>query len=694
MRTALLAILGLAAVTAAPPAPPSYKDLKYPPLKEVKIPQIPTYTLPNGIKLYLLENHELPLVGGFALIRTGSLYEPADKTGLAELTGTVMRTGGTESKPGDQIDVELENVAASVETGIGLTSGRVSFGCLKENTDQVLAVFHDLLTHPAFRQDKFDLAKTQYRSAISRRNDDPNGILGREFSRILYGPDTPYGRIMEYSTLDRIQREDMVAFYQRYFFPANTIIAIQGDFSASEMRGRIEKLFADWNTRQQPVPAIPPVTAKPAPGIYLASRPDVTQAFFQMGHLSGLLNDKDYPALEVASDILGGGFSSRLFRKVRTQMGLAYSISSSWGANFDYPGVFAIGGSTKSPSTVDSLQAARAELEKMRTSEVTDDELKTSRETVLNSFVFNFDSPGKTLGRVVTYDYYGYPKDFIFQYQKAIEQVTKADILRVAKAHFHPEQLTTVVVGKPEDFGKPLTTLGPVKNLDLTIPEEKPAAAGTAPAQGARPPGKPLLEKAQQAMGGREKLAAIRDLTEKSEVAIQAPQGAMKAVNVTEFLMPSTLRQEQTLPFGKLIAYFNGNEAWLMGPQGPMPVVDAVKQQMLMQIFRGNLVGLMLSDGVPGRTVVALDDHTLEIVGNGMRVTVVLDGKSNLPVSESYTEGGQAVTEAYSDWREVNGIRLPFSATIEQSGRKFADVKVTSVDFNTGLKAEDLARKP
>ncbi len=687
MKAGLLALLAAAALVAAPP---SYKDLKYPPLREVKIPEIPSYTLPNGIKLYLLENHELPLVGGFALVRTGSLYDPAGKTGLAELTGSVMRTGGTETKTGDQIDVELENVAASVESGIGLTSGRVSFGCLKENTDQVLAVFHDLLTKPAFRQDKFDLAKTQYRSAISRRNDDPNGILSREFLRTVYGPDTPYGRIMQYATLDNIQRGDVVAFYQRYFFPANTVIAVQGDFSVPEMRARIEKLFAGWTVQQQPVPALPAVAANPAPAIYLAARPDVTQSFFQMGHLSGVLKDKDYPALEVATDILGGGFSSRLFRKVRTAMGLAYNINASWGANFDFPGVFTIGGSTKSPSTVDSIQAARAELERIRTTEVTDEELRTAKETVLNSFVFNFDSPGKTLGRVVTYEYYGYPKDFIFQYQKAIEQVTKADVLRVAKQRFHPEQLTTVVVGKPEDFGKPLTTIGPVKNVDLTIPEGKPVAAA---AEGPRLPGKPLLAKAQEAMGGREKLAAIRDLTEKAEVTIQAPQGAMKATNITEYILPSMVRQEQTLPFGKLTAFYDGKTGWLQGPQGPIPMADPVVKQIQVQLFR-QIIVLLLSDNDPARAVNALDGRTLEITGNGMSVRVVLDPKSYLPLSETYTEGGQSVTDSYADWRDVNGVRLPFSETIEQGGRKFADVHVTSWSFNNGLKAEDLARKP
>jgi zinc protease len=186
--------------------------------------------------------------------------------------------------------------------------------------------------------------------------------------------------------------------------------------------------------------------------------------------LGGLLKDPDYAALEVMSDILGGGFRSRLFQRVRTRMGVAYDISADWGANYDHPGLFLISGSTKSASTVDTLQAIREEVNKIRTAEVTDDELKTAKETVLNSLVFAFDTRAKTLGRLLTYEYFGYPKDFIQQYQKALAAVTKADVLRVAKQRLHPENFTIVAAGNPAEFGKALDTMGPVKPIDLTIP--------------------------------------------------------------------------------------------------------------------------------------------------------------------------------------------------------------------------------
>ena len=166
-------------VAAAPaPAEPSYKDLKFPALRPVQIPKVETFTLPNGMKVFLLEDHELPIVNGTALVRTGNLFDPADKVGLATMTGMVMRTGGTKTKTGEQLDQQLEDIAASVESGIGETSGSVSFSSLKENAAEVMAAFKDVMTAPEFRQDKIDLAKSQLRSSIARRNDDA-GVGGR-----------------------------------------------------------------------------------------------------------------------------------------------------------------------------------------------------------------------------------------------------------------------------------------------------------------------------------------------------------------------------------------------------------------------------------------------------------------------------------------------------------------------------------
>ncbi|MCC7174317.1 MAG: insulinase family protein [Bryobacterales bacterium] len=462
-----LACLVLAASLGAQ-REPSVEDLKYPPLKEIKIPEVATFTLSNGMRLYLLENHELPLVSGFALVRTGNLFDPPEKIGLAQITGSVMRTGGTEARTGDELDELLEGMAASVESSVGETSGRVSFSALKENTDQVLAVFKEVLASPQFRQDKLDLIKTQIRGSIARRNDEAGAIAGREFTELVYGKQTPYGWRIENEHLDRIGRDDLVAFYRRYYFPANILLAVSGDIDTAGMRARLEKLFGDWQVSQPPVPKFPEVVRRPSPGVYFAAKPDVTQAFFALGHFGGTLDDSDYAALEVMADILGGGFRSRLVQRVRTELGYAYDISAYWGADYGHPGLFTVSGSVRSASTTEALEVIRQEIEKMRTAEVADAELRAAKDAVLNSFVFNFDRPARTLTRLVTLDYYGYPRDFLFRYQKAVAAVTKADILRVAKERLRPEDFTIVAVGNAADFGKPLSALGsPIKEIEL-----------------------------------------------------------------------------------------------------------------------------------------------------------------------------------------------------------------------------------
>ena len=471
LRALSVLLIGACVALAQAPVDPSYRDLKFPPLKAVKVPQPVTFTLANGMRVFLLEEHELPLISGFALVRTGNLFDPSEKRGLSQIMAEVMRSGGTKAKTGDQLDEELENIAGSVESSMGESSASVSFSALKETASRVMGIFKDVLTAPEFRQEKLDLSLAQSHSGIDRRNDDAQSVLEREVSDLLYGRDNSYGWSIEHEHLARIKREDLRQFYQRFYFPKNVMLAVYGDFTTAEMKTQLETLFADWSVERPPAPAFPPVTAKPTPGVFLAEKQDVTQTFFALGLLGGTLRDPDYPALEVAAHILGSGFTSRLMTQIRTKMGLVYSIGAGWGAGYDHPGTFRIVGSTKSMTSTEAILAARGEVEKMRVEQVSEQELKTAKDSVLNAFVFNFDSPAKTLNRLVTYEYYGYPKDFLFEYQKKVAAVTRADVLRVMKQHINPANLTIVAVGNSKEFGKPLSQAGKIEPIDLTIPK-------------------------------------------------------------------------------------------------------------------------------------------------------------------------------------------------------------------------------
>jgi len=686
---------------AAAPSPkaadtplPSWKDLVYPPLHAIAIPNVETVVLPNGMKVYLLEDHELPLVHGAARIRTGNLFDPVEKIGLADLTGTVLRTGGTRTRTGEQLDEELEGLAASVESDIGESFGSVGFSCLKENVDEVLARFHDVLTEPEFSQDKLDLARTGMSGGIARRNDDPQAIAEREFANTVYGKNTPYGWQEEYNTIDRVSRGDLDAFYRRHFFPRNTLLAVWGDFSAPEMKARLEQVFADWTVEQPPVPPFPPVAAKPAAGTYLAAKPDTTQTFFAMGQLGGVFKDKDYPALEIMADILGGGFQSRLFCRVRTEMGNAYDIEAGWNANYDHPGLFVISGSTKSISTVETLQAVLEEVERIRTNEVNDAELKTAKATALNSLVFAFDTKAKTLGRMLNYEYYGYPRDFIQQYERAITAVTRADVLRVAKQYLSPAEFTIVAVGNPEQFGQPLSKLGrPVTSIDLTIPPPKQDAAPSDAASLAK--GREILQRVQRAVGGAGKLAAVRDFTLTEDDRFDPSAGRLDTSETDRWIAPSYLRQDSRDAGGPLAIYCDGNLGWVSTARGAGPLSGTTLKQLRGEVFHVYF-SLLLAAGET--RVAALDDRTVEISNGENSVQLVVDPATGLPrqlIYDSPRGNGPPARfeEEYSDFREVDGIQVPFHTSYHQGGKYLAESTVTRFQINTGLRVEDLERR-
>ena len=461
-------------LTAVADTPKHYTELEFEPLPEIELPEYERYELDNGMVVYLLEDRDLPLIGGTAIVRTGSRYEPADKVGLAQLTGTVMRSGGTQNHPAAELNSILEQKAASVETGIGTTSGSASFNTLTEDLDTVFPLFAEVLRQPAFAPDKLAIAINQQQGAIARRNDDPQDIASREFDKVLYGETSPYARTIEYETLDNISREDVVEFYQTYFRPENTILGIVGDFEAEEMIDRVEETFGDWQV-ETPLPPLEPPAASQEyeSGLFAIERPQQTQSSILLGHIGGQFDNPDYPTLSVLNGVLNG-FGGRLFNEVRSRQGLAYSVYGSWSPSYDYDGMFIAGGQTQTDNTVPFIESVVGEIEKLRTNLVTEQELINAKESILNSFVFNFQNPSQTLSRLMRYEYFDYPEDFIFEYQDRVQDTTQEDVLQVAKEYLQPDQLVTVVVGDVEAMNPPLSSLEAEVNLvDISLPELK-----------------------------------------------------------------------------------------------------------------------------------------------------------------------------------------------------------------------------
>ena len=436
--------------------------------------------------IFLQEDHELPMIDGTARIRGGERSVPANKTGLTEIYGEVWRTGGTKTQTGDQLDDYLEQRAAKVETGGGIDSTTVSWSCLKEDFDDVFRAFEDVLKNPEFRADKIEIAQKGMYDGISRRNDNAAQIAGREAAKLVYGANNPYARHAEYATVAATARQDLVEWHGKYVHPNNIILGVVGDFDSAKMEARLKEAFASW-PRGPKGPAANDPESKPEPakpGYYEVDKTDVNQSNIQMVALGIRRDNPDYFATSVFTEAFGGGFSSRLFNDIRTTKGLAYGVGGGVGAGWDHPGMLRLMVMTKSKTTVESIQAIDEEIADLAKHPIDDEEIKRAKDAILNSFVFRFDSPEKVLQEKMAYEFYGYPLDFLENFQKGIEGVTKEDVARVAAKYLHREQMAVLVVGHVSEFDKPLSALGTVNKLDIAIPAPPP---GLLPEQGDHP---------------------------------------------------------------------------------------------------------------------------------------------------------------------------------------------------------------
>lgn len=447
----------------------SWQQIAAPPLPAFHPAQPKRIELSNGMVIFLQEDHELPLIDGFARIRGGSHDEPADKVGLVGIFGKVWRTGGTKSQTGDQLDDFLEVRAARVETGGGPDSTSISLSCLKGDFDDVFQVFVDVLRNPEFRADKLDLAQKQANDAISRRNDEIDDIAEREASKLAYGAENPYARQTEYSTIAAITRQDLLDWHRKYVQPNHIILGLTGDFDSSTMEAKLRAAFESL-PRGSDLPDTEVSYAPAQPGYYEIKKEDVNQTSIQMVALGTTRNNPDYYAIAVFNQAFGGGFSSRLFNDIRTKRGLAYSVGGGVGTNFGHPGILEFEAATKSQSTVESIKALSEDIDNLKNQPITDEEIKQAKDAILNAFIFRLDSPDKVLGERMTYEFYGYPADWLDKLPAEIEKVSAADVKRVAEKYVHRGQLAVLVVGNTKEFDQPLSSLGPVKEIDISIP--------------------------------------------------------------------------------------------------------------------------------------------------------------------------------------------------------------------------------
>jgi zinc protease len=593
-----LFILGLTVVLAIPAVPAHGQvarpgDLVYPKLPDFKVPKPARFVLPNGMVVMVMEDHELPLLSVVARVRTGSLLEPAEKTGLAGITGQVLRTGGTTTMKPDELDTFLEGKAASIETAIGADSGSASMSVLKADVADVMKVFADVLRRPAFDPDRLKVATTAASAAIARQNDNPSAILGRVSGQVIYGQDSPFARNPTYASIGSITRDDLVAWHKKYYHPNRIILGVVGDIRVDEARQLVTTYFGDWAKGPAVTEELPWPRKEPAPGVFEVAKADSTQSFVSVGHQGTLLRtNPDYFAVTVLNEVLSGSFTSRLFSKVRTELGLAYSVGGAVGSGWIRPSPFSATVSTKVESTVAATEALIKEIKDLQSARPpTDPEVELARSSILNSFVFNSDSAAEVLGQQMTYEYYGQPLDWLERYRAAIEKVTTAEVAAVSKKYLLPENFSIVVVGPKEGRDKPLDSLGPVKPVDVSIPElssAKPSASESSPEAGKR--GRALLDQALGALGGAAMVDGLTTYEEKGSLAMKGPQGDIELKTTVTVALPGRVRQDMQTPMGLMALVLTPEGAFALTPDGEKPLPPSMRERLEKELRHSPLL--------------------------------------------------------------------------------------------------------
>ena len=476
VRTSALALLGALLLAPAaqgvPPHPDKLTFSKFayqpPSAKEYRT------VLKSGPVAYVAEDRELPLVSISVTLRGGTYLDPAGKDGLADLAGYLLARGGTATKTAEQLEERLAFLAAQLNSGYGADRGTVSLNLLAKDLDEGLAILREVLTAPRFQDDKLKLRKDQLLSDMKTRNDDTADIEQRERGFLAFGEGYYLNRYATKASLESITREDLLAFHRKWVDPKNVVVAVAGDFgkgvTRAQMVAKVDALFAKWPFKGAAAPSVPKPDHAMAPGLYLVDK-DVNQ-----GRVSVMLpalqrDDADYDAALVMNDVLGGGgFTSRITNRVRSDEGLAYSAGSGLVGGVWYPGTFRASFQSKVRTCAYATQIVLEEMKKVREADVTDEELQTAKSSFVDTLSRRFATKAQTMGVFADEEFTGrFAKDpdYYRGYAARIEKVTKADVKRVAQRLLATDKVTVLAVGKTEDLLNP-DPKHPVKFPELT----------------------------------------------------------------------------------------------------------------------------------------------------------------------------------------------------------------------------------
>ncbi len=412
-------------------------------------PAIKSVTLSNGMKCYLIEDKSLPIIQGHIYLKGGTIYEDGKKLGAGSVMANLLKEGGTANNDAAKIRVLLDENAIDAGFSISLETIEGSFASLSKDADMAMKLFFEMLFEPAFSEDSLKISKKRLIDSLNREKETAAPIAYKEFSKLVYGKDNPWGRHAEVSDIKKINRADVVEFYERFASPDRIILAMAGDFNKKDLIAKLEAFAKKYPKKVLPEVVTPGSDARDFPEEKVIKK-KFTQSAINIGHLGGTRDDPNKFVLILLNDIYGGSgsFTDRLKEAVRVKSGLAYEIHSTYSFGpKDAPGLFQVHAKTRNKTVGKVIDLVQSELEKLVKEGATAAELKKAKDSLLNSFIFEYERPYELAAGVARFVYFGYPEDYIEISRRGIEKVTLKELNEAAEKYLHPDKLKIVVVG-------------------------------------------------------------------------------------------------------------------------------------------------------------------------------------------------------------------------------------------------------
>ncbi len=695
MRTLILllsTVALLSAQKAQPPAPAAPRPYEF--------PKAATKTLANGLRVYVIEDHRLPLVSAALEVLAGNAYVPAAKSGLASMTAGLLREG-TATRSSQQIAKAVDTAGGSLTAGAGDDTASIGMSFMKSYAALGFELMADITVNPAFAQEEIDRQMKQSQSSLAVQYADAEYLAPLAGARAVLGTH-PYAFPGSGTpeTLRNIKREDIVAFYKENYAPGRGGLAIAGDVTPEEGFQFAEKYFGGWRNAAKTDAKLP---APPAPKaqVLIIDMPSAVQTQIVVGHLGVPRNHPDYVALQLANQVFGGSFNSRLNMKLRANEGLTYGASSGFEPN-RFAGTFQATTFTRTEKTGAAIGMLVDLLKEFKQNPATEAEFNEAKAFMIGSFGISTETAGAVASRVLTAEIHGLGADYYPSYRARLQALTREQVAAAVGRFLQPDKLAVVAVGNAKEFAKELEKYGPERviksdEVDFVAPDlmkAKPKVSAT-PEGAAR--ARALVEKAISGMGGKEKLAAVKDTVTRGKLVLTMPQGQMEADSTEEVLYPDRYKMSMKLPMGLIVQSYNAGAAWMGQGQMTQDLPPNMAGEIAKGIATANGgLGMLLAAAEGKAELQSIDAANVLWKSAEFEATLGFDAATGRLAKISMKGlgmGGPAEMETrFEEFSETDGLSLPSKETVLQNGSPAGVRTISERKLNAGLKAELFAK--